>query len=391
VALVASLCTAAYPETYPEFEINLDLPEVQRFQEVSKHFAKEVVLTIDSISDQFPTICKIAELFFEGTSWIWKFTQKTAYYELKGIATAINSPSLPLSKLIMMNSIYELRAWCTSIIAKQADGTIIHSRDLDYLSVSLFNNMTYRAKFTKGGEPLFDAVMFAGNTGIYTGMRPGGFAISQNTRSFDKNPLSLIANMVMLFGGYEQESNIIRDTLATCGDFSCAYDRLSTQPNPSYGYIILSGVKDDEGVVIARKRFGDAHESWLDSKNGTWFLVQTNNDHWDSGCYNRCAAATEKMQAIGQESISHQTIRKDVMWQFPTDNGNTLYNTDFTAVKSFMSTIPSSAIPHQADSLAGKYQADKPYQIDDYLEELEGSAQGFTAFLQDLNDTYLTY
>jgi hypothetical protein len=123
-----------------------------------------------------------------------------------------------------------------------------------------------------------------------------------------------------------------------CKDFECAYERLRNQPMPSLGYNILAGVKGDEGVVIARDRFGPAHEEHLSSANGTWFVLQTNNDQWDSGCYNRCAAATERIESVGQASINHTTLRSSVMYDFPTENYDTLYNTDFTPSSSYMQT-----------------------------------------------------
>jgi len=38
--------------------------------------------------------------------------------------------------------------------------------------------MTYRAKFTYNGTYVFDAVMFAGTLGVYTGMKEGAFSVS---------------------------------------------------------------------------------------------------------------------------------------------------------------------------------------------------------------------
>jgi len=38
--------------------------------------------------------------------------------------------------------------------------------------------MTYRAKYMKNGKYVYDAVMFAGTIGIYTGMKAGAFSIS---------------------------------------------------------------------------------------------------------------------------------------------------------------------------------------------------------------------
>lgn len=80
--------------------------------------------------------------------------------------------------VVLLNSLYEIGAWCTSIVAQAADGTILHSRNLDYDYGDIMRAMTFNAKFRNGKEELFDAVMFGGLPGVYTGMRPNGFSIS---------------------------------------------------------------------------------------------------------------------------------------------------------------------------------------------------------------------
>ena len=63
---------------------------------------------------------------------------------------------------------------------------------------------TYKAVFTRNGKPHFDAVMFAGVVGVYTGMKAEKFSISQNTRAFTKDKIYLLENVVMLFSGYTE-------------------------------------------------------------------------------------------------------------------------------------------------------------------------------------------
>jgi hypothetical protein len=225
--------------------------------------------------------------------------------------------------------------------------------------------------------------MFSGNVGIYTGLKPGAFSISQNTRTHTDvdSPVMILVNMAMLFGGMQENSWIIREALTVCDDFKCAYEKLAYEPMPSFGYNILAGTKDDEGVVIARNRFGPAHETWLDSNNGTWFVVQTNNDHWDSGCYNRCLAATERLQKIGQENVNHAALRQDVMLLFPTENRDSLYNTDFTPKSSLMNTI----ITDFNGPEEGEYMYDKPESLKDKLDSLRAyirSDKMLNTFLQ---------
>jgi hypothetical protein len=42
---------------------------------------------------------------------------------------------------------------------------------------------TYNARFIKNGQRVFDAVMFAGTVGVYTGVRYGAFGITLNERT----------------------------------------------------------------------------------------------------------------------------------------------------------------------------------------------------------------
>ena len=79
-----------------------------------------------------------------------------------------------------MNFLYELESWCTSVVAQQANGTIIHSRNLDFDFSDTMRKFTYRARFVKGDEYSFDAVMFGSTIGVYTGFKEGAFSISEN-------------------------------------------------------------------------------------------------------------------------------------------------------------------------------------------------------------------
>ena len=53
---------------------------------------------------------------------------------------------------------------------------------LDFYYTDYMRSITYRAKFVRDGKHIYDAVMFAGNVGVYTAMKPGKFAISENQR-----------------------------------------------------------------------------------------------------------------------------------------------------------------------------------------------------------------
>jgi len=63
----------------------------------------------------------------------------------------------------------------------------------------------------------------------------------------------------MAFLGYDEISWIIRESFETCGDWDCAYLKLSGTPIVADGYITLAGVKEDENAIIVRDHFGSAH------------------------------------------------------------------------------------------------------------------------------------
>mmetsp|Transcript_11189 Transcript_11189/g.18808 ORF Transcript_11189/g.18808 Transcript_11189/m.18808 type:complete len:398 (-) Transcript_11189:166-1359(-) len=327
----------ASDDYFPEFEINLDLEPKDRFKEVAATMREQILETSAVILEEIPSELKT---LFDLTYWIWGIVNHERYSEIQGIVEAVDSRNLDIQTAVLINSLYELGAWCTSIVAKQADNSIIHQRNLDFDATNFMRSITHRAKFFRGGEHLFSAVMFAGNVGIYTGMKPGQFSISQNTRAPKTNKLGLLENLSLLFSGVRENSWIVRDVLTDCPDFTCAHKHLSTDATISYGYFILAGVYGDEGVVISRDRFGTAHEDWLNAENGTWYLVQTNNDHWDTGCFNRCAAARDHMNEIGQHGISNVTLKQRVLNIFPNLNRDTIYNTQFQAGIGYMNTTP---------------------------------------------------
>lgn len=133
--------------------------------------------------------------------------------------------------------------------------------------------ITYRARYMKGGKEVFSAVMFAGNVGVYTAMKAGGYSISENQRWPEKNPLGLFQNLFMMFAGYNEISWIIRDTLMACNDYDCAYKRLAHGNINALGYIILAGTEPGQGAIISRNRFGAAHVDKLDASKGKWYVV----------------------------------------------------------------------------------------------------------------------
>ena len=91
--------------------------------------------------------------------------------ELRGIA---NATGLPLGDIVIMNLYYELDSGCTSILAQNKEGQILHGRNLDY-GIAGLQNMTVDVSLQRKGVEAYRMVTYAGYVGSLTGMRPGVF------------------------------------------------------------------------------------------------------------------------------------------------------------------------------------------------------------------------
>jgi len=180
------------------FEIDMDLKPKDRFKEVATHYREAIIEAFDETIQLIPDV--VVDLF-EVTSWWWNVIHHERYQEIKGIVEAVDDPKITVAKTVLINYLYELGAWCTSIVAKQANGTIVHSRNLDFPQTSQMRAITFNARFKKGGKFLYNSIMFAGNVGIYTGLKPGAFSVSQNTRAPNDHYIGLIENLIMFFTG----------------------------------------------------------------------------------------------------------------------------------------------------------------------------------------------
>jgi hypothetical protein len=92
-------------------------------------------------------------------------------------------------------------------------------------------------------------------------------------------------------------------------DYEGAVKKISGTPTPAPSYMIISGAKSGEGVVVTRWR--DTTDIWpLDTQGSTnrWFLPQTNDDHWKPPKDNRRAAVIAGMNAIGRDKINLEGI-----------------------------------------------------------------------------------
>jgi N-acylethanolamine-hydrolysing acid amidase len=91
---------------------------------------------------------------------------------------------------------------------------------------------------------------------------------------------------------------LIQDLLIREGTtFDEAVHELMTVNVTSPGYVIVGGLKDNEGVVIARDSVGTNHTHWLSDEE--WYVAQTNRDVWRDFEDSRYNATVKHMNALG--------------------------------------------------------------------------------------------
>ena len=127
-----------------------------------------------------------------------------------------------------------------------------------------------------------------------------------------------MANIGMIAMGYSQSVKLIRDIMETCDDYDCALKKLSSEPIPSICYFILAGTKDNEGAVITRDRSGPANVTTLTNEN--WYVLQTNQDHYDGHCGLRCQSARANLDKLGQGFADVRSVFINVLMQGPVLN-----------------------------------------------------------------------
>lgn len=117
---------------------------------------------------------------------------------------------------------------------------------------------------------------------------------------------------------YNQPAWTIRETLETCADYQCAFNKLSTDTLIAPGYLVVAGVKGDEGAIITRDRFGVANITTLSDER--WYLVQTNSDHYTGDCPRRCQAARGNFEKLTRANLTVDNMYSEVLDVSPNLN-----------------------------------------------------------------------
>jgi acid ceramidase len=268
--------------------------------------------------------------------------------ELRGIN---QTTGLPLGDIVLYNVFYEIFSVCTSIIGQTEDGTLMHARNLDFgllMGWDIVNNtwpvaemlrpIVVNVEYMKGGKLLYTGIHFAGYIGILSALKPNMFTLTMNERfALEGGYIGILEWLA----GMRNESwmgFLTRDTMEKATTFSEAVTMLAGTPMLAPAYFIVAGTKSGEGSIITRS-LDKAIDIWnLNPSNGTWFILETNYDHWKAPLVidNRRGPANKCMEKMGQKALSLPGLF-NVLSTRPVLNKLTTYTT-LMQVKGYMKT-----------------------------------------------------
>ncbi len=334
--LLLLFCSAyvASESTLPakKYSINLDVEASQRWNQVAIDHASAITELLSQVVGRLPeAVVKLVNVMNINVADLLPYPYGV---ELAGLARVANVSE---KDALLANMIYELTAYnrsgaaraCTSIVTETADGNVIHARNFDYGFSSVLRDLVIEVDFMENGKVVYTGTTFAGLVGLPSAMKPSGFTISIDER----NSGTIWENAFegLIAGTHGIAHLVVRDLVANpLYDFKMAVQSLASTSLITSIYAIMSG--PGQGVVMTHGRPSVIDTWWLGTNN-TWFLVETNYDHWKAppAMDDRRDVAIKGMMTTGKAKMSVSTV-VDVLSIPPVLNPGTI----FTNVMSVM-------------------------------------------------------
>ncbi len=277
---------------------------------------------IDNLAKLTETMSELEKMIPSG--WLSYGIEKTlaacAYAGLVMYSKELYSISeltgISIGKLIILQLYYELNAHCTSILTDSKDGVCL-TRTMDW-QLSLLKDLTIQVEFISRGKVMFKATTWVGCVGIFTGMKPGAFAISLNYRRTND---SLFLNIIKTITYSWPSSFLIREVLTECNTYNEAVNVLSNSEliAPCYLTIASADHCDDLtdssypiGCILIRDRDGlhpCPKNPELLKESVTGYIVQTNNDKYSEPNDDNILYSRERVKEL--DKIMNQQIVND--------------------------------------------------------------------------------
>lgn len=228
--------------TQNEYIINLDLPPRERWAFLSEH-----VDEINELLQCYLNDFEGAEFIFESIDAYKKEIISREYLEEIAFISSISKFSE--DEVLIANLYYDMLKFylgCTAF-AVESDEGILHSRNLDWWTDNnILGSYSAIFDFQRGGQTVFKTIGWMGFIGALSGTKSGKFSLTLNAvSSGDKAELAMPVSF------------LLRDILDHSGSFKEALKRLEVTSIASDCLVLLSGINQNEMVVVERtpKRF----------------------------------------------------------------------------------------------------------------------------------------
>jgi len=126
------------------YKINLDAPASERFKEPVMAMREQVKTVFANYSLIFKEVFGLTEMYLDMVDYGMWWQHREWYLEIDGIARELE---IPTKRAVIINFVFEFVTYCTSVVAKQQDGTLLHLRVLDFGPTEELKAITYMASF----------------------------------------------------------------------------------------------------------------------------------------------------------------------------------------------------------------------------------------------------
>ena len=192
--------------------------------------------------------------------------------------------------------------------------------------------MSIIVNFQENGKTIYTGTTFAGYVGLISGQKPNSLVMTINER--DTGDLWMNAIEALVTNTHGAAFILIRDIIADpLMDFKTAVETIAHKQMIAASYFTIGGLKPSEAAVITMDRAG-ANSVWWLGTNHTWYLVETNYDHWKAPPHGdpRRYLAIDKLNEIGHANVSPTTLL-EVLSVDKVLNDDTIFTSIMSASK----------------------------------------------------------
>ena len=276
--------------------VDLDVPASDRWRHLAAPLTSEIRTMITHFKALLGSLSEEIFKLLEDTAKLKAMTERILDemgeygQEIRGIA---NATGIPTEEVFIYNIAYELEGGCTSIVAQDDHGRLIHGRNLDFglflgedwkhLQWTLTEDLRpllRNVRFVRQNRTVFKSTVFLGYVGTLTAVKEGAFSVTVNTR-YDKSHWAALKAYLEGKGNGSFLSLLLRDVMVSNHSFSEALTTMRSAKLLGPAYVILGGTRRGEGAVLERGATEVVNQTLLRdvALQGINSVVQTNWDY----------------------------------------------------------------------------------------------------------------